>query len=83
MLGHAELIVLSYALLPFHISLTKLMVSHDLQHSTAVTNQITFYGRHSHSTPEFDGAVDLRCQALVSKLETLDIITFASLMLVK
>ena len=82
MLGHVELIVLSYALLPFHISLTKLMVSHDLQHST-VTNQITFCGRHSHSTPEFDGAVDLRCQALVSKLETLDIITFASLILVK
>ena len=58
-----------------HCSLTKLMVSHDLPRST-VTNQITFDQQDFHSTPEFERAIDRRCQALVSKLETLDTITF-------
>ena len=55
--------------------LTKLMVSHDLLRST-VTNQIAFDQRELHSTLEFERAMDRRCQALVSKLETLDTITF-------
>ena len=46
------------------------MVSHDLSRSI-VTNQITFDQQDFHSTPEFERA----CQALVSKLETLDTIT--------
>ena len=50
------------------------MVSHDIQRSWA--NQIAFHQRHLHSTPKFKLAMDRRCQALVSKLETLDTITF-------
>ena len=57
------------------ISLTKLMVSHDLSHSM-VANQIAFDQRDFHSTTEFEPAMDRRCQALVYKLETLDTITF-------
>ena len=57
------------------LTLTKLMVSHDLSHST-VTNQIAFDQQDLHSTPEFERAMDRRCQGLVSKLETLDTITF-------
>ena len=48
------------------------MVSHDLLHST-VTKQIPFNQRDLHSTPVFELAMDQRCQALVSKLETLDL----------
>ena len=55
----------------FHVqSLRKLMVSHDLSRST-VTEQIAFDQRDLHSTPEFERAMDRRCQALVSKFETL------------
>ena len=56
------------------ISLAKLMVSHDLQHSM-LTNQIAFDQRHLHLTPEFECLMDRRCQVLVSKLETFDSIT--------
>ena len=52
-------------------SLTKLMVSHDLSRSTT-TKQIAFDQQGWHSTPEFERAMDCRCEALVSKLETLD-----------
>ena len=48
--------------------LTKL-ISQDLPHST-ITNQIAFDQRDLHLTPEFEHAMDHRCQALVSKLET-------------
>ena len=51
------------------------MVSHDLTRST-VTNQIAFDQRDLHSTLEFERAMDRSCQVLVSKLETLDTITF-------
>ena len=51
------------------------MVSHDLPRPT-VTNQIAFDQRDFHSTPEFKRAMDRGCQALVSRLETLDTITF-------
>ena len=37
-----------------------------------VTKQIAFEQRDLHSTSEFERAMDRRCQALVSKLETLD-----------
>ena len=57
------------------ISLTKLMVSHDLSHLT-LTNQIAFSQRESHSTPAFECAMEHRYEALVSKLEILDAITF-------
>ena len=43
------------------------------------TNQIAFDQQDSHSTPEFERAMDRRCQALVSKWETLSAITFTSL----
>ena len=56
-------------------SLTKLMVSHSLSRS-AVTNQIAFDQRDSHSAPEFVRAMDCCCQAAVSKLETLGTIIF-------
>ena len=52
----------------------KLMVSHDLLRST-VSNLITFDQRDSKSIPTFERAMDRCCQALVSKLETLDTIT--------
>ena len=51
------------------VSLTKLMVSHDLSRST-ITNQIAFDQRDLYSTPEFERSMDHRCQGLVSKLET-------------
>ena len=51
------------------------MVSHDLPRSM-VTNQITFDQRDSNSLPDFERAMDRRCQSLVSNLETLDTITF-------
>ena len=54
------------------------MVSHDLPRST-VTNQIAFDQQDLYSTPEFVRTMDRRCQALVSKLETSDTITFISL----
>ena len=47
------------------------MVSHDLSRST-VTNQITFDQRDLYLTPEFECAMDRRCQVLVSKWETPD-----------
>ena len=47
------------------------MVSRDLPRSR-VAKQIKFDERDLHSTPEFERALDRRCQALVSKLETLD-----------
>ena len=56
-------------------SLTKLMVSHDVLHST-VTNQITFDQRDLNSTPEFERTMDRRCQVPIPKLETLDTIIF-------
>ena len=43
------------------------MVLHDLSRST-ITNQIAFDQRDLHSTPEFERAMDHRCQAQVSKL---------------
>ena len=49
------------------------MISHDLR-STA-TNQIVLDQRDLSSTPEFERAMDRRCQVLVSNLETLDTIT--------
>ena len=51
-----------------NMSLTKLMVSHDFPCST-VTNQIAFDQRDSNTIPEFERAVDCRCQVLVSKLQ--------------
>ena len=62
-------------------SLTKLMVSHDLPRST-VTNQIAFVKRDSKSISSLKRAMDrcyqalISCFFLVSKLETLDIISF-------
>ena len=56
------------------LSLTKLMVSHDLP-SSMVTNQIAFDQQDLHSTPEFERTMDRCYQALLSKLETLDTIT--------
>ena len=47
------------------------MVSHDLPRST-VTMQIAFDQGDLHSSPVFERAMDRRCWALVSKLETLD-----------
>ena len=58
-----------------YISLTKLMVSHDFSHST-VAKQIVFDQRDSNSSHKFECAMNRRRQALVSKLETLDTITF-------
>ena len=58
--------------LRFHetlLSLTKLMVSHDLLRST-ITNRIACDQRDLRSTPKFERAMDHRCQALVPKLET-------------
>ena len=52
-------------------NLIKLMISHDLPRST-ITNQITSDQQDSNSIPDFERAMDLRCQALVSDLETLD-----------
>ena len=52
------------------------MVSHDLPRST-VTNQSTFDQQDSNSIPNFERAMDRRCQALVSISETLDTITIA------
>ena len=43
---------------------------------STVTNQITFDQQDFHSAPEFKRTMDRRCQALVSKLETLDTISF-------
>ena len=45
------------------------MVSHDLPR-LKITNQIAFDQQDLHSTPEFESAIDHRCQVLVSKLET-------------
>ena len=47
------------------ISLTELMVSHDLPYRS-VTNQ-----SDSNTIPEFEHTMDRRCQALVSRVETL------------
>ena len=52
------------------------MVSHDLLLSV-VTNQTAFDQKDSNLNHEFERAMERRCQALVSKLETLDTITFA------
>ena len=51
------------------------MVSHDLPRST-VTNEVAFDQPDLYWTPEFEHMIDLRYQALVSKLEPLDSITF-------
>ena len=56
------------------ISLTKLMVLHDLPRST-VTNQIAFDQQDLHLTLEFECVMDCCCQVLVSRLETLDTFT--------
>ena len=63
-----------------HFSLTKLIVSHDLPRTT-VTNQIAFDQRDLYSTLEFERTMARLCQALVSKLETSDTITFTYLIL--
>ena len=63
-------------------SLTKLMVSHDLLRST-VTNQITLDQRDSNMFPRFERTMNHCCQALVSKLETLDAITFICIYIYK
>ena len=57
------------------LSWTKLMLSHDLSGST-VPNQIAFDQRGFHSISEYERAIDRCCQALVSKSETLNTITF-------
>ena len=54
------------------------MVSHYLLYLT-VTNQIAFYQQDSSSILKFERAMDRRYQALVSKLETPDTITFTQL----
>ena len=51
------------------------MVSHDILRSK-VTHQVSFDKQDSNSIPEFKHAMDHRWQAPVSKLETLDTITF-------
>ena len=53
----------------------KTAVSHDLPRSTSVTDQITFDQQDLYLTPEFERAMDGRCQVLVSQLEILDTIT--------
>ena len=63
-----------------HFSLTKLIVSHDLPRTT-VTNQIAFDQRDLYSTLEFERTMARLCEALVSKLETSDTITFTYLIL--
>ena len=60
------------------ISLTKLMVSHDLPRSM-VTDQIAFDRPDLHSTSKLEHAMDRFCRALVSKLKTSDAITFTQL----
>ena len=57
-----------------HYGLTELMGSHDLPRSK-VTNQIAFDHRDFRPIPEFKHAMDRRCQASVSKSETLRTIT--------
>ena len=52
-----------------------MILSHDLPRSTA-TNQIVLDQQDLHSTREFKRLMVRRCQALVSKLETPDTITF-------
>ena len=59
-------------------SLAKLIVSHDLLCST-VTNQIAFDRRDSSMFPKFERTIHSCCQAMVSKLETVDAITFTLL----
>ena len=56
-------------------SLIKMTVSRGLLRST-VTNQVAFEHRDLHSIYEFEGTMDCRYQALVSKLETLSTINF-------
>ena len=51
------------------------MVSHNLLRLT-LTNQIEFDQQDSKSILKFEILVDRFCQALVSKLETLDTISF-------
>ena len=51
------------------------MVSHDLLRST-VTNQIAFDRQGSNIFRRFERTIDCCCQALVSKVETLDALTF-------
>ena len=48
------------------LSLTKLMISHDLLRST-VTNQIAFDQRDSKSGSNFERPMDRFCKALVSR----------------
>ena len=57
------------------VSLTKLMVSHDLVCPT-VTNQIAFDQRDSNLIPKFERMMGRGSQVLVSELETVDTITF-------
>ena len=62
------------------VKLTKLIASHDLLYSV-VTNQIAFDHQDSKSvsTCNFECVMKQCCQALVSKLETLDTINFNQL----
>ena len=41
-----------------------------------VTNQTTFDQQDSNSIPDFERAIDRRCQVLVSNLETSDTTSF-------
>ena len=60
------------------------MVSHNLLRlRLTVTKQIAFYQQDFHSIPEFEHAVNRRCQALLSKLEILDTITFTYLTVIR
>ena len=58
----------------FAISLTTLIASHDVFHST-VTNQIAFNQRDCIRLPNLK-VMDRHCQVLVLKQETLNTITF-------
>ena len=56
-------------------SLAKLIVSYDLLCSM-VNNQIAFNQQDSKLIPKFERVMDCCCEVLVSKLKTLDTITF-------
>ena len=70
MAGYSE-IVPPLLISKYEFSLTSLMTSHDLSNLT-ITNQIAFDQRNFHSTLDFECVMDRLCQALVSKLGTLD-----------
>ena len=55
--------------------LEQVPVSHHLLRST-LTNQFPFDQQDSNMFPKFERTMERCCQTLVSKLETLDAITF-------